>query len=50
MDIGTDRLAEDIKSCESVDMVKQKFGITKDLTEEEQREILNEIMYSEKEL
>ena len=30
LDMGADSLAEDIKSCESVDMVKQKFGIIGD--------------------
>jgi len=46
LDMGCDRLANDIKKCDSVDSLKSKFGITKDLTEEEEKELLNNVLFT----
>ena len=46
INLGTDKLANDIKSCEDVDDLKKKFGITKDLTEEEEKDILNNVIFN----
>ena len=46
LDMGCDRLANDIKKCDSVDSLKAKFGITKDLTEEEEKELLNNVIFT----
>ena len=46
LDMGCDRLANDIKKCDSVDSLKARFGITKDLTEEEEKELLNNVLFT----
>ena len=46
LDMGCDRLANDIKQCDSVDSLKAKFGLTKDLTEEEEKELLNNVIFT----
>ena len=46
IELGTDKLANDIKSCGDINDIKTQFGITKDLTEEEEKDILNNIIFS----
>tara|TARA_Y100000389_G_C17444382_1_gene510656 strand:- start:671 stop:1150 length:480 start_codon:yes stop_codon:yes gene_type:complete len=46
IELGTDKLANDIKSCSDIDNLKTKFGITKDLTEEEEKDIINNILFN----
>lgn len=46
IELGTDKLANDIKSCDDINILKTKFGITQDLTEQEEKDILNNILFN----
>ena len=41
VDMGCEKIANDIKSCKSVDDVKKKFGVSKEITKEQENELLN---------
>jgi len=41
VDMGCEKIANDIKSCKSVDDVKKKFGVSKEITKEQETELLN---------
>ena len=41
VDMGCEKIANDIKSCKSVDDVKKKFGVSKEITKEKENELLN---------
>jgi len=41
VDMGCEKIANDIKCCKSVDDVKKKFGVSKEITKEQENELLN---------
>jgi len=43
LDKACDKLSDDILKCNSVEEVKKKFKITREFTEEEENDILNDI-------
>lgn len=43
IDIITDKIADDIQNCDSVDTLKKKFNITNIISKEEENILLNEI-------
>ena len=43
IDIITDKIADDIQNCNSIDILKKKFNITNIISEEEENILLNEI-------
>ena len=40
VDLGCERIADSIRSCKSVDDVKKKFGVTKEISQDEENELL----------
>ena len=41
VDMGCEKIADDIKSCKSVDDVKKKLGVCKEISKEQETELLN---------
>ena len=42
VDLGCEKIANDIRSCNSLDDVKKKLSVSKEITKEEENELLNQ--------
>ena len=41
VDMGCERIADSIRSCKSLNDLKKNLGVTKEITEEEEKELIN---------